>query len=125
MDAERERHVHPVSAHATGTFVDARKAGHRELDVLEAAWIEQRAAGGAAGAPIFGDPVGRLQAKSFIEARIGQAAQDVLGKDGNLAPLVRIVELVQLDMVKLAGIEGCAARLLYRAPLPRALNVLD
>ena len=55
----------------------------------------------------------------------GQAAQDVLGKDGNLAPLVRIVELVQLDMVKLAGIEGCAARLLYRAPLPRALNVLD
>src|SRR6266851_2032797 len=92
-DAERKRHMHAPAAHAAGTCVYARKPGHRELDVLEAARIEERGAGGTAGAPILGDPIRRLKAKSSIEVAIGQAAQHVLGEDRNLAPLIWVVEL--------------------------------
>ena len=94
-------------------------------DVRKAARIEQRHAGGAAGAPVFGDAVRRLQTKRGVEVAVGQGAQHVLVEDRDLLPLRRVVEPLGIDMIELTLVERRAARLGERVEFSLPLNGLD
>ena len=86
--------------------VDLGKADHRGGDVVVAARIEQRLAGGAAGTPIFGDAVIRGEAEGFIECPVIELAQRLLIEDRNFPPFIRVVEPIQIDIIELAAKNG-------------------
>src|SRR5262249_34843349 len=110
---------------AAGAGENAREADHGGVDVGEAARIEQRRAGRAAGTPIFGKTVVGREAERAVKLLVGERTQHVLVEDRYLLPLRGIVELVQIHMVELAGVERRAPRLLDRAALAPALDRFD
>ena len=106
-------------------IVNACKADHRGGDVAVAAWIEQWRAGGAAGAPIFGDAVIRRDAEFLVELAVVELAKRFLVQDRNLAPLVRIVEPIGIDVFKFPSIERRPPRLRQCRLLAPGLNALN
>jgi hypothetical protein len=125
VDAERKRHMGRVARPASGAFIDPRKARERVVDIGETARIKQRRAGRAAGTPIFGNAVVRLQAESIVELAIRQTAQHVLVEDRNLAPFLRPVEPVRVDVIQFTLVKRSPARLRDRMPLARPLDLLN
>jgi hypothetical protein len=65
------------------------------------------------------------QAEIPVELGIRHAAQHVFVENGNLVPLGRIVETLDIDMVELAFEEASASCLRYGVALARGLDVAD
>ena len=104
------------AAPAAGTIVNAREADHGRFDVAIAARIEQRRAGRAAGAPVFGNAIIGREAEAVVKLPIVEFAQRFLVEDRQLAPLVRIVEPIPASRGR-----ACPGRTARGAPArPRA-----
>ena len=125
VNAKRKRHMRAAAAPAARAIVNARKADHGGFDIVKAARIEQRGAGRAARAPIFGNAVIGRQAEVLVEFLVVELAQSVLVEQRNFAPLVRIVEPLGIHVVEFALIERRAACLRERPPLALGLKALD
>jgi hypothetical protein len=105
---------------------DTCKSLQPVLDVAEAARVEERLAGDAAGAPVLGDAVVSRDAELAVELRVGQRAQRVLVEDGDAAPDLRLVQLLQRNVLGDAPLpEARAQRLLDRGALAIALGPED
>src|SRR5205823_6770157 len=93
--------------------------------VAEAARIEERLPGDATRAPVLADTVGRRNAELVVELVVRQRAQRVLVEDRDPAPLVRILEPVEIDRLQLRAPERRAPRLLDREALALGLDAPD
>src|SRR5690242_6063868 len=87
------------------------------LHVAIAARVEWRLAGDTAGAPVLADAIGRPNAELAIDLLVRHSAQRVLVDDRDLAPLLRIVEALEADLLEPRPPERGAQRLLHRRAL--------
>src|SRR6185436_1698710 len=96
VDAQREGDVGTLAAAGPGAVEGAREGLEANLDVSEAARVEERLAGDAARAPVLRDAVVARVAELAVELGVRQPAQRVLVEDGNLTPDLRIMQSLQI-----------------------------
>src|SRR6266850_4985876 len=125
MDAERKRDVRAIPLLRGSAVVRPCEGLKAILHVAVAARIEERLPGDAAGAPVLADAVGRRHAELVIELLVGERAQHVLVEDRDLAPLLRILEPLEIDALELRAPESRAPRLLHRKTLALGLDAPD
>src|SRR5262245_15200675 len=101
----------------------ARERFQPDLDVLEAARVEQRLPGDAARAPVLGDAVVLGVAELAVELRVRHRAQHVLVENRDPAPLV--VEAIEVELRKPLLPERRAHGALDRRPLQPRLQAAN
>src|SRR5262245_30988522 len=100
MDTQRKRDVRALTAPSAGAVEGARERFQPDLDVAEAARVEERLAGDAARAPVLRDAVVASVAELAIELRVRQRTQRVFVEDRDAAPDLGVLQLAQIQAGK-------------------------
>jgi hypothetical protein len=117
--------VRAVVLPRAGAVVGARKRLEAVLHVAKTARVEERLPCHAARAPVFLDAVGRLHAELVVELPVRERAQRVLVEDRDLAPVLRVLEAIEIDAAQPRLPERRLQRLLHRRALPLRLDAAD
>ena len=126
VDAERKGDVHDVAGARADARPDAAEADAEVVvEILGRARIEERLPGRAARAPQLARGADRRDAEVGVELAGGKLAQLVLGEDGDLRPLLGIVEPVEADAVDARREQLRPPRALDGEALPRAVDRVD
>src|SRR6516165_11625815 len=127
MNAERKRAMNPLWGRYAGAVEDTGKTEHRCRKIAMAAGIEQRPAGGAAGAPVLRDAVTMVGRKAEVpvKLRVRNSAQHILVEKRNPAPFGSIVQAIKRNAIELALEEGSPHRLLHGVALTLGMNPAD
>ncbi len=97
VHAERERDVRAIVGRGADQRPGALECEQVVRHVLGGARIEERAAGGAARAPVLDHLCPRRDAKLVVEARGWNLAQRLLGEHRDAAPDLGLVHAVEID----------------------------
>ncbi len=126
VDAHRKRHVRDIAGGSADAWPDATKRhAERVVHVFSGARVEQRLASGAAGAPVLHRRGWWRDAEIAVERFGGELAQLVLGEHRDAPPVLRIIELVEIDARDTGRQQLGAARAFDRDAFALALDLLD
>jgi hypothetical protein len=117
MNAQGQRHVARVAFFETDALECAVEAEHAIAQIRIGARIEQRLAGDAARAPVFGDLIALREAEIREKLLRRQRPQLLLGQHGDLPPSGRVGHSLGIDALEPLLMERRAKRILDRSDL--------